>query len=80
LLLLFNNLFVPPGINARHKINRMAPGGAKSDCQKGPIQSSELKNITVQCILEKSWLADAVEAGFAQAGLSRPAKAEPDGR
>jgi hypothetical protein len=38
------------------------------------------QNITVQCILEKSWLADAVEAGFAQAGLSRPAKAEPDGR
>ena len=39
-----------------------------------------LKNITVQGILEKSWLADAVEAGFAQAGLSRPAKTEPDGR
>ena len=38
------------------------------------------KNITVQSILEKSGLADAVEAGFAQVGLSRPAKAEPDGR
>jgi hypothetical protein len=39
-----------------------------------------LKNITVQCILEKSWLADAVEAEFAKAGLSRPAIAEPGGR
>jgi hypothetical protein len=39
-----------------------------------------LKNITVRGILEKSWLADAVEAGLAKAGLSRPAKAEPDGR
>ena len=37
-------------------------------------------NITVRGILEKSWLAHAVETGFAQAGLSRPAKAEPDGR
>ena len=39
-----------------------------------------LKNITVQCILEKSWLADAVEAEVAKAGLSSHAKAEPDGR
>ena len=39
-----------------------------------------LKNITVRGILEKSWLAHAVETGFAQAGLSRPAKAEPDER
>ena len=39
-----------------------------------------LKNITVQGILEKIWLADAVEAGFVQASLSRPAKAEQDGR
>ena len=28
----------------------------------------------------ENWLADAVEAGLAKAGLSRPAKAEPDGR
>ena len=39
-----------------------------------------LKKITVQCILEKSWLADAVEAEFAKAGLTRPEKDEPDGR
>jgi hypothetical protein len=38
------------------------------------------KNITVHGILEKSWLADAVEAGLAKAGLSSPAKTEPDGR
>jgi hypothetical protein len=33
----------------------------------------------VREILEKSWLVDAVEAGLAKAGLSRPEKAEPDG-
>ena len=44
------------------------------------LRSSLAQNLTVQCILEKSWLADAVEAGFAQAGLSSPVKAEPDGR
>jgi hypothetical protein len=43
------------------------------------LRSSLAQNITVQCILEKSWLANAVEAGLAKAGLSRPAKAEPDG-
>jgi hypothetical protein len=44
------------------------------------LRSYLAKKITVQGILEKSWLADAVEAGLAKAGLSRPAKAEPDGR
>jgi hypothetical protein len=44
------------------------------------LRSYLAQNITVQGIPEKSSLAHAVEAGFAQAGLSRPAKAEPDGR
>ena len=33
-----------------------------------------LKNITVQCVLEKSWLADAVQAELAKADLQRPAR------
>jgi hypothetical protein len=44
------------------------------------LRSYLAQNITVQGILEKSWLADAVQAGLAKAGLSSPAKAEPDGR
>jgi hypothetical protein len=39
------------------------------------LRSSLAQNLTVQCILEKSWLADAVQAGLAKARLSRPAKA-----
>jgi len=62
----------------------MEKGGIKCKCSPQNKWRSFarfwLKNITVQCVLEKSWLADAVEAGFAKAGLSRPAKAEPDGR
>ena len=44
------------------------------------LRSYLAQNITVRGIPEKSSLADAVEAGFAKAGLSSPAKAEPDGR
>ena len=39
------------------------------------LRSYLAQNITVQGILEKSWLADAVQAGLAKARLSRPAKA-----
>jgi hypothetical protein len=39
------------------------------------LRSFLAQNLTVQCILEKSWLADAVQAGLAKARLSRPAKA-----
>jgi hypothetical protein len=44
------------------------------------LRSFLAQNITVQSVLEKSWLADAVEAGLAKARLSRSAKAESDGR
>ena len=41
--LLFSNPSVLPGANARNKIYGLGvTGGAKSDAQKGPIQSSEL--------------------------------------
>jgi len=64
--------------------NRHGKGWRKCKCspqnKRRGFAHTRLKNITVKSILEKSGLADAVEAGFAQAGLSRPAKAEPDER
>ena len=64
--------------------NRHEKGWHKCKCspqnKRRGFAHTWLKTITVQGNLEKSWLADAVEAGFAQAGLSSPAKAEPDGR
>jgi hypothetical protein len=61
----------------------MEKGGIKCKCSPQnkwrSFARSWLKNITVQGLLEKSWLADAVEAGLAKARLSRPEKAEPDG-
>lgn len=50
-----------------------------ADEQVEGLRSCLAQNITVQGIPEKSSLADAVEAGLAKAGLSRPEKAEPDG-
>ena len=61
----------------------MEKGGIKCKCSPQnkwrSFARSWLKNITVQGLLEKNWLADAVEAGLAKARLSRPEKAEPDG-
>ena len=42
--------------------------------QVGGFAHSWLKNITVRGILEKSWLADAVQAELAKADLQCPAR------
>src|ERR1039458_1021235 len=56
LALLFSNPSVLPGANARNKIYGLGvTGGAKSDAQKGPIQSSELMRLLIKDItVEKS--------------------------
>jgi hypothetical protein len=38
------------------------------------LRSYLAQNITVQDIMEKSWLADAVQAGLAKAGLQASCK------
>jgi hypothetical protein len=60
--------------NGRRKVQMFAA------TQVEGLRSYLSQNITVQGIPEKSSLADAVQAGLAKARLSRPAKAEPDGR
>ena len=58
----------------RHKVQMFAAAQVEG------LHSYLAQNITVQGIPEKSWLVDAVEAGLAKAGSSRPTTAEPDGR
>ena len=53
-------------------------GGVKCKCSPQSkwrgFAHTWLKNITVRGILEKSWLADAVEAELAKAGLQASCK------